>query len=504
MRNLQFLLFISISLSCSKEKPLMTPTNLSTAITGENIELFWSANDDRETGFIVERKTDTSSYIRIGEPYNNETYFIDTTIKAEINYYYRIQSINSNNKSNYTDSINAIFHFPSPDSIWFSSNDKSKIILHWNDNCAFENGYKIERAINNNFIEIGSVSQNITEFNDINIDTQKIYQYRVRAFTERNVSKYSKIIKIGWNYGNYSIIKKFSGHTGPVWTVCFSPDGKFIATGAGTGDGTVKLWDVSTGNLVHTFSGFSDVRSVCFSTNGDILAAAGDYFIKLWQINNFNEIMTLYGAGGLTITIIRFSPDGNILASGSAERTIRLWNINNGSLLQNLSGHTGTVWSLAFSPDGHTLASGGGGEVQGSFDSFVRLWDVNSGTSLKTYNANTILVWSLEYNKTGDRLGCGTYEGKILVWDTSSDTLTNKAQGERVSFDSNYTLIASSNGSIINLWNVLNSSKIISFSSQTDAIYDISFSPINKTLISSSYDSSVKLWSFSNRWIIIQ
>lgn len=511
MKNLQlsFLVIFILMLSCKKEtvieklKPLKLPTEVSLELLGENVKIKWLDNDSLESAFIIERKSD-SSYVKIAETKKNVTSFVDSTVIVGRIYYYRIKSVNEETESDYTEGVSIEPIFPSPYILTINYQTASTLTINWSDNSLFESGFKIERSINNgNFIEIGEVQQNISSFNDLDIDTTNIIQYRVRAFTTRNVSLFSNVLRTYWGFGAYSLVRDFTGHTGPVWSVCFSPNGKLIATGAGSGDGTVKLWDAKSGNLVHTFSGFSDVRSVCFNNDGSILAAAGDNIIKLWKISDNSELKTLEGAGGLTITVIRFSPDGAILASGSAERTIRLWDVNDGSLVRTLTGHTGTVWSLAFSPDGQTLASGGGGESTGSYDSFIRLWNVNTGASVKTYNVNTILVWSLEYSKAGDRLACGTHEGNVITWNTSTDAMANNVQGNRISYNNTSSIIASSSGSQINLWDAVGSSLLLNFPSQTDAIYGLDFNPLNNNLVTCSYDKSVKLWLLSNKWIII-
>ncbi|NEP08594.1 MAG: WD40 repeat domain-containing protein [Okeania sp. SIO4D6] len=121
-----------------------------------------------------------------------------------------------------------------------------------------------------------------------------------------------------------------SGHKGWVYAVAISSDGKTLASSSY--DGTIKIWNLSNGKLLHTINAHADA-----------------------------------------IESLAMSPDGKILASGSWDNRIKLWNIANGTLIQTLKGHTDDVKAIAISSDGTTLASG-------SYDGTIKIWNLNTGS----------------------------------------------------------------------------------------------------------------------------
>ena len=213
------------------------------------------------------------------------------------------------------------------------------------------------------------------------------------------------------------------GHTTTVYSVAFSPDGKMLASGSG--DGTICLWNATTGEHLQTLEGSG--YSVAFSPDGSTLASASwDDTIRLWNATTGEHLQTLEGHTD-TVYSVAFSPDGSTLASGSKDETIRLWDANTGTHIRTLEGHTDTVYSVAFSPDGSTLASG-------STDTTIRLWNATTGEHIRTLmhykspndslsRGSAYRVFSVAFSPDGQTLasaGNSGFSGTVRLWDAAT------------------------------------------------------------------------------------
>lgn len=167
-----------------------------------------------------------------------------------------------------------------------------------------------------------------------------------QAINYLTISRDGKILASGngsgkiklWNLQTRKLIRTLSGHGGEVWSVAISPDGQTIATSStdysyltipGGDTANIKLWNVKTGKLIRSFSGhFADVRAIAISPNGQIFATGGGYSqdVKLWNLKTGKLLNTLAGHKG-GIYSLTFSPDGKTVISGSADSTIKVWQI---------------------------------------------------------------------------------------------------------------------------------------------------------------------------------
>ncbi|MEH1865449.1 MAG: serine/threonine-protein kinase [Nostoc sp.] len=175
-----------------------------------------------------------------------------------------------------------------------------------------------------------------------------------------------------------------------------------------TGD-VIHLFSSATGQLIRTLNGHSSwVYSVAISSDGQTLASgSGDKTIKLWNLQTGREIRTLNGHSSW-VNSVAISSDGQTLASGSEDYTIKLWNLQTGREIRTLNGHSSWVKSVAISSDGQTLASGSG-------DKTIKLWEISTGKEIHSLT-HFDKVLSVAFTPNGNWLAAGDDSGNIKIW----------------------------------------------------------------------------------------
>jgi WD40 repeat protein len=211
------------------------------------------------------------------------------------------------------------------------------------------------------------------------------------------------------------------GHTLPVFSVAFSPDGTRLASAAAKhyrsgGPSEVKLWDAATGRELLTFQAHSQpVISLAFSRDGRLASSSHDGTVKVWDVTTGRELLSLAGHQG-AVASVAFSRDGRRLASaGYEDRTVRLWDAATGRQLNLLPGRL-QITHVAYSPDGSRLAAA-------SVD-VVKLWDASTGLEALTLRGHTdqrpddiAFNARVAFSPDGRRLASTNWNQTINVWD---------------------------------------------------------------------------------------
>ena len=246
--------------------------------------------------------------------------------------------------------------------------------------------------------------------------------------------------------------------------------------------------------LRHTLAGHSDsVLAVAFTRGGRIMASGSlDRAVGLWDPVAGKSLGQLRGHTG-PVYGVAFSPDGRLLASASGDTTVRLWEIAKGLTIQTLTGHADRVYSVAFGPDGATVATA-------SKDRTVKLWNVASGQVLRIFTGHTAPVTAVVFSPDGTMLASAGEDNNAILWDVNSAGQLHVLHGHSdrvhaVAFSPDGRLVASaSRDHTVRIWEVSSGKELRALRGHTGYVDSVAFSPDGKTIASGGEDQAVRIW----------
>ena len=256
---------------------------------------------------------------------------------------------------------------------------------------------------------------------------------------------------------------------------------------------------VAKAPLKATFEAHADlVNSVAFSPDGQTLATGStDKTIRVWDTHTASLKMLLVGHTDLISSVV-FSPDGQTLASASPDTTVRLWDSETGEHKTTLRVHSGFGYigfhSVAFSPDGQTVAAGGDYE-----DPSIWLWDLHNEENIRTFTGHENRISSIAFSPDGRTLASASWDATVRLWNPNNGRLERTLTGhtlwvESVTFSPDGQTLASTSRETIRLWNPHTGEKKKTLTGNTDWIKQIAFSPDGEKLATGSLDRKVRIW----------
>jgi WD40 repeat protein len=338
-------------------------------------------------------------------------------------------------------------------------------------------------------------------------------------------------------------VMRLGDQSGSVLSIKFSPDGRHLLTASA--DSTAKIWDLATGNPIHSLPHPTVVSGADFDPSGElIVTAAYDGKARLWDAET-GKLLTTYvagakelhsavfsprGANGLRIVTasadktariwgpyawmregirlrhrdwvnsVSFSADGRYVVTACSDGTSRIWDAATGAPLVTLKGHQGPVWSAAFSADGARV-------VTASEDKTARIWDAKSGAPLHVLSGHGDWVRSAAFSPDGQRVVTASGDGTARIWDANTGksllVLGSPAvnghplwmRGAAFSPDGRFVATASDDETA-RIWDAATGTQIRVFTTHQrgSAMWSAVFGPHGHRLLTASEDKTARLW----------
>jgi WD40 repeat protein len=307
-------------------------------------------------------------------------------------------------------------------------------------------------------------------------------------------------------------------HNDYVHGLAFSPDTQLILSGhwGGNENAKTRLWDVASGAMVRSFG--RDGYSFAFSRDGRFALSGGWKDITLWDLGSWDVIRT-FPAHESAVYALALSPDGSFVLSGSGDRTLKLWKVKqrtsifgskNDGPIRTFEGHVDDVTSVVFSPDGRFALSG-------SADATLKLWDVTKGREIRTFKGHSDEI--VKYESSDGTTG-KYYRGKVTsvaispdgylalsaswdrtakLWDVSSGRQIHTLEGTSsvlsVSFSSDGRFALTASGDSIALWEVSSGRQVYALKDPHTSADHAAFSSDGRFAVLVHGTGPIKLWN---------
>ncbi len=287
---------------------------------------------------------------------------------------------------------------------------------------------------------------------------------------------------------------------GLVWSASFTEDRNSILT---VGGSEARIWDKHTYREEMSFSPHGAVAAADFSPDGQLIVTGSwDNSAKIWDVNTGHAVRKLIGGHSGYINSTVFSPDGRHILTGSDDMTAKLWDISTGEVVQTYQGHEGRVRQATFSPDGTKV-------LTVSNDESARIWNTKSGQQIgEPFRQHDWAVLCGAFSPDGKRIITGSEDNLVLLWDieTRSEPIIFEGHTAAISAvcfsEDGSRIFTASQDNSAKIWDATpgrEGAEILTLTEQEQELTSIAVSPDGNQIVTGSRDGTAVIW-LTSKW----
>jgi len=302
-----------------------------------------------------------------------------------------------------------------------------------------------------------------------------------------------RFLKSSFTTPGERLIRTLIGHTSNVRAIAITANDTQIISASG--DNTVKIWDLETGQELYTLRGHTKpIKSVAVSPDStQVISASADQTLRVWDLRTRQTRFVLKGHTQ-EVKAVAITPDSHYALSASEDHTLKLWDLETGQERMTLWGHSDRVEAIAITPDGEKAISGSG-------DNTLKIWDLKTGHELFTMSGHAAAIRSVAITPNGKQAVSASADRTLIIWNLATGErslaplIGHQGQVQAIAImPDGKQIISASFDRTIKIWDLQTGKELSTWMAHADKVLAVAITSTGKEIISASFDETIKIW----------